>query len=183
MGLISQATTPETSATMPVEAAPEEVQGLTPPPSDEEVTTESDDLTPEEREAYDSAMQMVAEIIYKDDKASDAIMKQMSEGEPHQAIGKVTSFIISQIEQAFNGEVPESIIVPIGDETSDLLLELGETKGLFKLDENLYTKTKAAMMQSLFDDYGVDEAQMEEALQGVTGDQVQEMQSMFGGMK
>lgn len=178
MGLINQAT-----STMPVEAPPEEVQGLATPPADEEVTVESDDLDPEEREAYDAAMNMVSEIIYADDKASDTIMKKMEEGEPPQAIAELTSFIVAQIEQAFNGQVPETIIIPIGDETSDLLLELGEEKGLFKVDEQLYTQAKGAVVQELFDDYGVEEADMEGMLQGVTGEEVSQMKGMFEGVQ
>lgn len=178
MGLINQAT----SNTMPVEAAPEEVQGLAQVP-EAEVTVENDDLNPEEREAYDAAMNMVAEIIYEDDTANKTIMDGMQEGDPPQAIAKLTSLIVSQIEEAFNGEVPETIIVPIGDEVSDLLLELGETKGLFKVDENLLMKTKGAMMQSLFDDYGIEEADMEEMLQGVTSEEVSNMKGMFEGVQ
>ena len=185
MGLINQAQNPPqapeaTSATMPVEAPAEEVEGMVPQPSDDEVTIENDDLTPEEREAYDSAMNMAAEIIYEDDKANSAVMEKMKGSDPPQAIADLTGFIISQIEQAFQGKVPETIIIPLGDEISDLLLELGETNGDFTINDEMYKKVKAFTVQELFEDYGIEEADMETMLQGVTGPEVEEMKSMFG---
>ena len=40
-----------------------------------------------------------------------------------------------------------------------------------------------SMLPLLFKEYGIEEADMETMLQGVTGSEVDEMKSMFGGMK
>ena len=181
MGLVNQAqnTPPETSNMMPVEAPAPEVEGLM---EQQAASSEDEDnLTPEERESYDAAMNMVSEILYVDDNANASILKQLKAKEPHMAVGELTSFVISQIEAAFKGQVPEELVVPIGDETSDLLMELGEEAGIFKVDEGLYQKTKGVVMNELFDDYGIEEADMEGMLEGITTEEVSQMQGVFGG--
>jgi hypothetical protein len=137
-------------------------------------------LTPEEQEAYDSALTMVGKLIHSDDKASDSIISQISKDDPAESIATVTSFLMGQVEKAFNGEVPETIVIPIVDEASDMLIELGEAKGLFTLDEKLFTKIKGNVIRVIGEDYGSDETQMQEMLQGVTSDDIGNMQKMFG---
>jgi len=203
MGLVSQATaqpataveapqaTPGVSATAPVQGneipkAPAPLPegspvDAAPDAPGDELTVDSDDLNPEEREAYDAAMNMVSDLVYADDEANTAIMDQLEQADPINSVAEVTVFMLDQIEQAFQGNLPETIVIPVADEVSDLLLELMETKGLIELDEQTYTRTKAVMVQSLFDAYGVDDVDMEEVLQGLTDDDVMQMKAQFGG--
>jgi hypothetical protein len=169
-GLIQQASTeqvPEEGMIDQAQAMPEE-QG-------------ADELTPEEREAYDAAMKMTAEIIYKSDESSNMIAERLKASEPPEDVAETTSFIISQLEQAFNGQLPEEIILPLADEISDLLIEFAEDAGAFEFVEDDYPKIKGAVVQLLLDDYGVDEADMEGMLQDVTPEDMQGIQSIFGG--
>jgi len=167
---------PQPPPQMP-EGTPVAAQGEATP--QESLTKENDDLTPEEREAYDAAMRMVSDTIYSDDTSNNAVMTQLENGEPIEAIADVTLFIIDLVEQAFNGAVPESIVVPVSDQISDMLLELMEAKGMIKLDQTIYSRTKAAVMNSLMDAYGVEDADMEELLQGVSAEEATQMRGMF----
>lgn len=178
-GLISQAT-----------EAPEEVAATAPatevaaaPVANEEVEGQDveDNLTPEERESYNTAMEAVGEMLYTDDQSHEAIMQQLQSEEPLRAIAMVTSFIIAQLEQATQGQMPEQLIVPIADEVSDLVMELGEETGVFELSEEDILQAKGAVITSLFEDYGIEEEDLEELLQGVTADEVSGLQNVFGG--
>ncbi len=161
------------------QAAPTDVVGAA-PVANEEVDQE-DNLTPEERESYDAAMNMVSEILYANDESSAAIMEQLGASEPLRAIAEVTSFLIAQIEEAFQGQLPETLIIPVADEASDLVIELGEKAGIFDLSDDEIIQAKGAVMTSLLEDYGIDEADLEEMMQGVTSEDVTQLQSVFGG--
>lgn len=154
----------------------------------QEVSAEDPELspeempTPEEQEQYDSAMKMASEIMYADDTASDAVLEQLRQGDVPDAVASVTSFIITQIDEAYKGELGEVIIIPIADEISDLLLELAAEAGIFELkDGEIVTQTKGAVMQILFEDYGIDEEDLEGMLQGVTPGDIEELHKQFGG--
>lgn len=146
-----------------------------------EVEEGESNLTPEEDETYQAAMQMASEIIHVEDASSEQILKLLESMEPIMGVAEATLFVVDQIEQAFEGQVPETLVVPIADEVSDLIMELGESAGIFTLDETFFKRAKAAMMKLLFDAYGVDETDMEGMLQGVTADEVKNMQGMFEG--
>ncbi|MCP4145428.1 MAG: hypothetical protein GY752_09115 [bacterium] len=174
MGLVNQA------QAQPQEAAPQApIEGLNPTEATDPQGEE--EFTPEEEGAYESAMEMIAEIIYVDDTANKSIMDQLKANEPAAAISETTVFLIDQVEQAFNGQLPEGIILPLADEASDLLLELLQEDGGVEIDQNVYTQAKGAVTQELLDAYGIDEADMEGMLQGVTADEVKGMQAQFEG--
>ena len=161
-GMIDQAQQPDPNAEEP-ELTPEETP------------------TPEEQDAYDQAMSMVSEIIYNNDQAHDAVIKQLSEGEPAEAVAHVTSFIITQLEEALKGQLNEVIIIPLADEISNSLLELALEAGIFELTDKIVMGAKGAVMRVLFEDYGIEEDQMESMLQGVTAGDVETLHSQFGG--
>ncbi len=179
MGLINQV---KTQDTMPQEPAPEEVTGFQEQATAEAATPEEDDLTPEERKIYDSAMGMAGEILYKGDQSSNAMMEQVKSGDPMQTIPTTVVFIIDQIEQQFQGEVPEDLILPMTDEISDMVIEMADTAGVIKADEQLATQLKGATVEEVLDAYGVDEADMQQAMQGMTEEDMAQAQEMFGGM-
>ena len=190
-GMVQQATAPQGAA--PQGAAPQPQaapgpeatapQGMIPPPAEAQGTeaeTETE-MTPEENKAMESGMQMVSEILYNDDTAHETIMDGLTKGKPEESIGEVTMFILDQVEQQFNGNFPESAVIPMADEISDMLLELAETKGIMEIDEGFYQRSKGMMMQGLVEAYGIEEADMESMMQGVTAEDVQTMQKTFGG--
>ncbi|MCP4089912.1 MAG: hypothetical protein GY746_08970 [Gammaproteobacteria bacterium] len=150
-------------------------------PTEEPTAQAEEELTPEEEGAYTAAMEMVAELIYVDDTANKSIMNQLKANEPAAAIAETTVFIIDQVEQAFNGQLPEGIILPLADEISDLLLELLQEDGGVEIDQATYTQAKGAVTQELIDAYGIEEADMEGMLQGVTADEVKGIQAEFEG--
>jgi len=158
-GLVTQATTPE--------AAP--------------ATGEA--ASADEQEAYDSALKMAGEMLYGDDTSSDKFMGMLSEGEPVQAVAGIVTFIIDAIEDVFQGQLPEAVIVPASDEITDMVLEMAEQAGVIpEVTEDIAVQVKGAVMQSLVETYGADPEAFAEAVQGTDDATMQQAQQVFGGV-
>jgi hypothetical protein len=142
---------------------------------------EGEQLTDEEDEAYQAGINMAAEMLYKDDQSSEAFQAQLAEGDPLQSIADLTMFLVAKIEEAFQGQVPETIIIPLADEISDLVMEMGFESGAFDLSDDEIVQAKGFVINALFDEYGLEEADLEGMLEGVTADEVAELQQAFKG--
>ncbi len=145
------------------------------------VETDESNLTPEETENYEAAMKMVGEILYNNDESSQAVLDLMKGEDPVAGVADAAMFLISQIEQAYQGNFPEQLILPVTDEATDMLLELGETAGIFKVDESMAVAVKSATAEELVAEYGADPAAVEEHLGDITEQDVVDMEGMFGG--
>jgi len=137
-------------------------------------------LTPEEQEAYDAAMKMVGAMLYDDDESNQAIMDLMKNGQPAE-IAEASIFLLSKIEETFQGEYPADLIVITADEISDLLLELVDESGIVKVDEALAIETKNMMVEELAEEYGADPEDLQAALGDITEEDVAAMQTEMGG--
>jgi hypothetical protein len=158
MGLVTEATAPE--------AAP--AAGEAP--------------APEEQESYDSALKMAGEMLYADDASSDKFMSMLAEGEPVQAVAGVVTFIMDAIEDAFQGQLPEAVILPAADEITDMVLEMGETSGAIpEVTEDVAIQVKGAVTKALMDTYGADPDAFAEAVQSTDDATMQQAQQVFGG--
>jgi len=144
-------------------------------------TGEEANLTPEEQETYDSAMQMVSSLIYEDDKSHDSIMQIMAEEDPVAGTASAAMFLMSKIEETFQGQYPEELILTTTDEITDLLLELANEAGLFEVTEQIANQVKLAAVEELAEEYGVDPADIEANLGDITQEDVSKMDQMFGG--
>lgn len=177
-GLIEQAQAGPPGQEVPVpEAGP---PGLA-APAEQAPEEGLEEMTPEEEEAYTAGMNMAAELLYNNDEASEGIQTTLAKSDKLQAIADVVTFVISQVEDAFQGQLPETVIVPLADEISDLTMELGMESGAFELSDDDIIQAKGVVMNSLFEDYGVEEEDLEGMLQGVTGDEIAELQQAFSG--
>ncbi len=161
-GLVQQAQQPQPQ----IEGTPEEAES---------------NLTAEEQTDYEAAMEMTGEIIYTNDESSQALIELMSEDDPVAGVVEASMFVLSQIEQAYQGNFPEQLILPVMDEITDMLLELGETAELFTVDEQMAVAVKGGAAEELVAEYGADPAAVEANLGDITETEVSEMSAMFGG--
>lgn len=141
---------------------------------------EESNLNPEEQKTYDSAMQMVGELIYSNDEAFTAIMDLITPENPAVSVAEATTFVLSKVEETFQGNYPEELVITTADEISDLLLELADESGKFEVTEQIAQESKMELIDLLAQDYGADPADIEEALSDITDDDVTEMQKEMG---
>jgi len=125
---------------------------------------------PEEQKIYNSALEIASELLYNNDKSSNAITEQLkgSGDKPQQVIAQVTTMIVDRIEQQFDGQLPGDMVLPVAEEVSELVMGVGEAAGAFKLDSKSIDQTKGQVVKMLLDTYGVQKNQMNGMLQGVT---------------
>jgi hypothetical protein len=158
VGLVTQATTPE--------AAP----------------ATSGAVPAEDQESYDSALKMAGEMLYNDDASSDKFMRMLAEGDPVQAVTSIVTFVIDAIEDAFQGQLPEAVILPAADEITDMVLEMGETSGAIpEVAEDVAIQVKGAVTKALIDTYGANPEAFAEVVQSTDDATMQQAQQVFGG--
>ncbi len=140
-------------------------------------------VAPAEQEAYDSAMKMASEIIYVNDASSDKIVEMLGSSKPSEAIRNIVDLVMGKIEEAFNGELPETVVMPVADELTDVIIDLGHESGAFQLDEDQAVQAKGEVVQMLINEYGAPEQgdMQEMAAQGVTEDDVAQYAQIVGG--
>ena len=137
--------------------------------------------TPEEDQAHEAAMEMVAELLYVNDESNTVIMKMLKPDNPAASAAEVSIFLLSKVEETFKGNYPEALVLPTADEISDMVLEIADESGAFKVTEEIAGNAKSLMVQQLIEDYGVDEQAFKEATQDVTQDDMTQYEQMFGG--
>ena len=177
-GLVDRAQAPMAEAPMaeaPMAEAPM-AQDMQQPVAEGESNT-----TPEEDEAHEAAMTMVSELLYANDKSNAAIMNMLKADNPAASASEASIFLLSKVEETFQGNYPEALVLPTADEISDMVLEIAEESGKFEVTEEVAVKAKSLMVQQLVQDYGVDEQAFKEATQDVTEDDIAQYEQMFGG--
>ena len=167
---------------MPNGGLVQQAQKSQPPTANDAAPGEEDEsnLTPEEQEIYDSAMSMVSEIIYANDESHQAIVESLSGDDIAYKVADSTVMLLSKIEETFQGNYPEDLIIITADEISDLLLELGGEAGNYEYTEELSKETKVLLIDLLGEEYGADPADIEEALGDITSDDVSNVNKEFG---
>jgi hypothetical protein len=143
--------------------------------------TAESNTTPEEDKAHEAAMTMVSELLYTNDKSNTAIMNILKADNPAASASEAAIFLLSKVEETFQGNYPETLVLPTADEISDMVLELAEESGKFEVTEDIAVKAKSLMVQQLIQDYGVDEQSFADATQDVTQDDITQYEQMFGG--
>lgn len=137
--------------------------------------------TPEEQAAYDAALGMASELIYTNEESSDTILQMMGQGDPVTAVVDAAEFVMAEIEDTFKGQLPEATVIPIADEVTDLLMELGAEAGSFAMDEPTAIKIKGAVVRSLLDQYGAPKEEIDQIVAGLSEADIAEHEQMFGG--
>jgi hypothetical protein len=180
-GLVQRA---QAAAPMPEEQGmdPTMAQGMDPTMAQGMATADGEsNTTPEEDQAHEAAMGMVSELLYANDGSNAAIMKMLKPDNAAASASEVSIFLLSKVEETFQGNYPETLVLPTADEISDMVLELAEESGTFEVTEEIAVKAKSLMVQQLVQDYGVDEQSFKDATQDVTQDDITQYEQMFGG--
>lgn len=141
-------------------------------------------ISAENQEAYDSAMAMVGKILHEEDEASDGILDHIDDAaSPAEGIAEATDLIFSQLEEAFAGQLPEELILHIGDEVTDLLLEMAEAAGIVEVTDEIYAQTKTLTTLLLLEEYGVDQADHEGVAANYAQEDLMSVETIITGAK
>lgn len=139
--------------------------------------------TPEDQEAYNAALNFAGAIVHGNDTTSDGVVKILMRGGQQGAVESISQIVVmlmAEIETQFQGQIPETVILPAADEITDLVMELGEEAGAFQLTDDDINKAKGQVVRMLIDTYGVDKQQMSGITQNVTEEDIQKYTEIFG---
>lgn len=177
-GLIEQAESLGTDGILP------QIPNGTPSPTPEPTEVAQEESTPEEQEAYESAMGIASELLHSDKGSSDSIISILEDAGDADAIAGVSgvvNMVMGKIEEQFQGQLPERTIHTLGDEIAELVVDLGESAGAFNLDNAQTDKVRGAVVKNLQEVYGEPTQQdLRSLLPGVTADDIQGYADKFG---
>lgn len=145
--------------------------------------TKEQPASPEEQKAYDQALQIASKILHGEDGVSDQLQKALAvddlEKSP-QAISTVTIMLVDKVEEAMQGQLPETVILSAAEEISELVMEFSEAAGGPRLDNKAVNRSKGMMVKKLLEMYGDDPMQSEGLLTNVTEGDVNKYSEAFG---
>ena len=88
---------------------------------------------------------------------------------------------MSQIEDAFEGELPEEVILPVADEIVDLVLELADAAGAADVTPEMAEQAKVLTGHKIMEEYGVVAEDYEQAAGQFTPEDLDGVQQMMQG--
>lgn len=147
-------------------AAGEQPQGQPVPEGERESVGPGDPLSEEEQLAYDKVIIAAGEILFGDG-SHEQIMKMLQNGaqNPEQALSKLAVTMVTQLDEASGGTIPEEIILLPVAEIIEQAAELATAAGLFQADEAMMNRAAQMALVELGAMYGVEEAEIREMLE------------------
>ena len=123
----------------------------------------TEEFTPEEKAAYEQGLDVATKLLYEQQGVGEKIAEMIQTGDPAQAIGDAAALLTKQADDALQGQLPETVIIPIGVRLVGEIADMAEELGLIQADQPMMQKAVQVAMKTLFQDYGVDEAALGEA--------------------
>ncbi len=102
---------------------------------------EQPDATPESEASDEDIAKIVlaAETVLYEDATHDSVMQMLKSGasNPADSLARVTSHILTQLDEISEGSIPEDAILPASIEILTKVAELAEKTGTFQADEEV----------------------------------------------
>lgn len=123
-------------------------------------------------EATDEDVERVvlgAKSVLFEDATHDGIVKMLQSGaaDPANALARVTTHVITQLDEAAGGKIPDDAILPAAVEILPEVAELAQKSGAFQADDEVMGQAFGKMLQ-MFEDHGwitdEDKAEMQQIL-------------------
>ncbi len=124
---------------------------------------EGDAPSPEEQEWYDGVQKAAGEILFKNEKSSAQVVQMIDPNNPAESAGIAAAMVLIQVDRGMDGEIPETVILPAAEEILDHVLDIAEAAKALERSPELEEEAARAMVERLTEEYGVDEADFNEA--------------------
>lgn len=127
-------------------------------------------MTEEEEAALGAGLDEATKILYENEQASEQIAKLIQQKPFHQGVGSAAAMLTIQADKAVDGELPETVVIPLGAQVLELVADMGEELGFFKADDKLMARAAQAMLKDLYAEYGMNEDEVR-GLAATAGDE------------
>ena len=96
------------------------------------------------------------EALYSE-STSDAFVQMLEGGkdDPEQAIADTTTMLVTQLDDKANREIPEVVILPAVRELAPQVAELGESAGVFHVEQQQVDRASSLAVSMVSSEYGV----------------------------
>lgn len=126
--------------------------------------------TPEEQQAYETALAACSQIIHGDDNAHAAVMKMLDPREKIGSLAKAAVTILTQVDSQLN--LPETVLAGVLAQVVDWLIELADAARGMAYSEREEEQVLSTATELLLEVYGVDEDEYQGLVGGMGEQQV-----------
>jgi hypothetical protein len=135
-----------------------------------------DQPAPQEQDAMDRVVLASLKVIY-DPKTHQGIVNGLTQGkdDPSKALADATTLIITQVDQASGGKVPEQVILPAAADVLGELANLAMKAGIFQVDEKTSNIAMQKTMAQLAEAYGVTPEQTKQFMDSIDPEEGKKM--------
>ena len=146
---------------------------------------EQSNVTSEEQAIYKDYVMQAAAMVY-DEKASQELLGILGQtGNIEEGVANMAFLAVTQLDEANGGNIPEELILPVAEDIIEMVIELAEAKTQQEISEDQYAKISQLTVLRLMEEYGVDEEDMQAALEGIDPEMMKSManetSARFGG--
>lgn len=183
------ATGPQVAAGAPTEGAPATTTGGQPSvpvqmqggmqggkaTGDMDIGTEA--ATPEEQQEYERSMRAMAEVLYGNEKTSNAIVDQVDPNDKVSSTSKVSMLFLQQLDEKIN--MDESVVSQMTEETVTRIMELAENRHQVEYDESEVQVILSTVWEGVSQMFGMDEASHSELVNNVGADRLPQLKEQY----
>lgn len=130
--------------------------------------------TPEEQQEYERAMQALAQVLYGNEKTSNAIVDQVDPNNKVDSTSKVSMLFLQQLDEKI--DMDEAVVAQMTQESVARIIELAENRHDTTYDDREQQIIFSTVWEGIQTMFGMDEADHAEAVNSVGADQL-------GGLK
>ncbi len=135
-------------------------------------------VTPDEQNAYDEVLMAAEGELYGESHDDFVTMLRELSADPPAAIAQVTVLLLTTLDDAVNGQIPEEVILPAGAEITERVGNLANETGAFKVDQNIIGAAGQKVLIGLAEQYGVPEGpEIQALLDSVSPQEVERMRA------
>jgi len=125
------------------------------PEVDSPMSTHTDEVNGEEQQSYEESLELLSDALYKNEQASDALIKMINPESKVETAAKAVIMLVSNIDEKAN--VDESVFYTLTMEAADRLMELAETQGM-EFSEREVKQIAMASWEGIMGVFGGDES-------------------------
>lgn len=138
------------------------------------VESADEQMSPEEIKSYEQGLDTASKLLYQTDAITQKVAAMLKGGQPGQAIGDTAAMLTKQADDALQGALLETVIIPLGVHLVGEIADFGEELQLIQTDAPMLKQALQVCIKRLLTDYGVDDAGAQIA---------QQLAQQFGGSK
>ncbi len=132
---------------------------------------------PEEQKEYERSMNAMAQVLYSNEKTSNAIVDQVDPNDKVSSTAKVSMLFMQQLDEKIN--MDESIVSQMTEETVTRIMELAENRHGLEYDESEAQVILSTTWEGISQLFGMDETGHSELVNSVGSDRLPQLKEQY----